>query len=66
MNYRVVIQKDGNNIQTLYWTGPLEETRRLARKVACEYDADALRIFELKGAEVCSEERPFGCSSEDL
>ena len=67
MSYRIVIQKDGQDIQTLYWTGSLEETRRLARKIACEYEADALRIFELKGdAEVCLEERPFGCAADDL
>lgn len=67
MSYRIVIQKNGSNIQTLYWTGSLEETRSLARKIACEYEADTLRIFELKGeAEVCSEERPFGCASDDF
>jgi hypothetical protein len=66
MSYRIVIEKDGQNIQTLYWGGSLAETRRIARKIACKYAADGLRIFELGGAEVCFEQRPFGGGSEDL
>jgi hypothetical protein len=66
MSYRVVIQKDGHNIQTLYWAGSLEETRTLARKIASKYAADDLRIFELGGAEVCFEQHPFRGGSEDL
>jgi hypothetical protein len=65
MSYRVVIEKDGQNIQTLYWGGSLQETRRIARKIACKYAADGLRIFELDGAEVSFEQRPFGDASED-
>ena len=64
--YRVVIQKGGHNIQTLYWAGSLGETRRLARKMARKNAADNLRIFELGGAEICFERRPFGVASEDL
>ena len=66
MTYRVVIEKDGRNIKRLYWAGSLEETRRLARKIACKYAADGLRIFELGGAEVCFEQGPFGGASEEL
>ena len=55
MAYRIVIEKDGFNIRRLYWAGSLEETRRLASKIACKYAADGLRIFELDGAEVCFE-----------
>ena len=66
MAYRVVIEKDGRNIKRLYWAGPLEETRRLARKIACKYAADGLRIFELGGAEVCIEQGPFGGASEEV
>jgi hypothetical protein len=65
-SYRVVIEKDRQNIQTLYWGGSLEETRRIAEKIACKRAADGLRIFELGGSEVCFEEIPFGGSSEDL
>jgi hypothetical protein len=59
MTYRIVIEKDGLNIRRLYWAGSLEETRRLARKIACKYAADGLRIFELGGAEVCVEQGPL-------
>jgi hypothetical protein len=62
MTYRVVIEKDGRNIKSLYWAGSLDETRRLARKIACKYVADRLRIFELGEAEVCFEEGPFACA----
>jgi hypothetical protein len=65
MTYRVVIEKDGQNVQTLYWGGSLEETRRIARKIARKSAADVLRIFELGGAEICFEECPFGGASED-
>jgi hypothetical protein len=66
MRYRVVIQKDGRNIQRLYWAGSLEETRVLARKIAYKYAADDIRIFEVGGDEVCFEQRPFGDASEDF
>jgi len=66
MSYRVVIEKDGENIQTFYWGGSLEETRRIARKMARDSAADILRIFELGGSEICCEKRPFGGASEDL
>ena len=68
MTYRIVIEKDGLNIRRLYWTGSLEETRRLARKITRKYAADGLRIFELGGPEVCFEqgslEAPRKSSSE--
>jgi hypothetical protein len=59
MSYRVVIQKDGHDIGTLYWNGSLEETLSLARQIAIKCDADALRISDSSDAEVDSEERPF-------
>ena len=59
MSYRVVVQKDGRDIGTLYWNGSLEETQRLARQIAIKYDADAFRIFDSSDAEVGSEKRPF-------
>jgi hypothetical protein len=62
MTYRIVIEKDGLNIRRLYWAGPLQETRRLARKIAFKYAADGLRIFELGGAEVCFEQGPLEAS----
>lgn len=65
MSYRVVIEKDGENMQTLYWGGSLEEARGIARKLARKSAADVLRIFELGGAEICFEESPFCGGSED-
>ena len=62
MTYLIVIEKDGRNSPRLYLAGSLDETRRLARKIACKYVADGLRIFELGGAEVCFERAPFGCA----
>jgi hypothetical protein len=59
MSYRVVIQKDGRDIGTLYWSGSLEETQRLARQIAINCEADDFRIFDLSGAEISSEKRPF-------
>ena len=59
MSYRVVIQKDGRDIGTLYWSGSSEETQRLARQIPIKCDADAFLIFDLSGVEVGSEKRTF-------
>ena len=60
MGYQVVF--NDRDIETLYWTGSLDETLRLARNIAVECAADAFRIIEFpdSGAEVYSEEGPFG------
>ena len=62
MGYQVVFRRNDRDIETLYWTGSLDETLRLARKIAVECAADAFRIIEFpdSGAEVYSEEGPFG------
>jgi hypothetical protein len=59
MRYRVVFQKDGRDIGTLYWNGSPEETQRLARQIAINGDADAFRISDFTDAEIGSEKRPF-------
>lgn len=59
MSYRVIIQKDGRDIGTLYWNGSLEETQRLAGQIAIKCEADAFRIFDSTDAEVGSEKGPF-------
>ena len=59
MSYRVIIEKDGRDIGTLYWNGSLEETQRLARQIAVQCEADAFRIFDFLSAEVAAEKRPF-------
>jgi hypothetical protein len=60
MNYQVVFQREGHNIETIVWNGPLTETRKLARKVAVLLDSDVFRIIDLtSGEDVCFEQRPF-------
>ena len=45
----VVFQRGGYDIETLYWAGPMEEARELARKVASKGGADTFRIIEFTG-----------------
>ena len=56
-SYQVVFQREGHDIETLYWAGPLEETRELTRRIASMGGVDAVRIVELSGA---SEAAPIG------
>ena len=65
MSYRVVFQKDGRDIGTLYWNGSLGETRRLATQIAINREVDAFRIFDLDDAELGSEKRPFQDQGRD-
>jgi hypothetical protein len=58
MGYEAVLLRDGEEIQTLYWNGSLQETVNLARMIALKCEADRFRIIEFggSGAEVHSEE----------
>jgi hypothetical protein len=58
MVYEAVIQRNGGEIQTLYWNGSLQDTVNLARAIALKCEADRFRIIEFahNGAEVHSEE----------
>ena len=58
MSYMVSFQKNGHEIETLYWNGSLEETRRLATQVAIECKADAFQIFDSTDAETPLETHP--------
>ena len=58
MSYKVSFQKNGREIETLYWNGSLEETRRLATQVAIECKADAFQIFDSTDAETPLETHP--------
>jgi hypothetical protein len=49
ISFQVVFQREGHDIETLYWAGPLEETRQLAQRIALLGGADAVRIVELSG-----------------
>jgi hypothetical protein len=67
MTYQVVFESSGRDIETVYWTGSLEETRRLARQIARKGQADAFRILDFTNgvAEVCLEQSPFECPESD-
>ena len=58
MVYEVVLLRSGQEIETLYWNGSLQETVNLARAIALKCEADRFRIIELadSGAEVRLEE----------
>jgi hypothetical protein len=58
MVYEAVLFRNGEEIQTLYWNGPLQETVNLARTIALKCEADRFRIIEFadSGFEVRSEE----------
>ena len=57
--YRIVFQRAGRAVQTLYWNDSFEETRRLAIYIAVKSEADAFQIFDFTGAEIASEKHPF-------
>jgi len=46
----VVFQRGGYDVQTLYWTGSIEEVRELARHIAFRGGADTYRINEVRAA----------------
>jgi hypothetical protein len=58
MVYEAVLLRNGEEIQTLYWNGSLQETVNLVHTVALKCEADRFRIIEFadSGAAVRSEE----------
>ena len=42
----VVFQREGYDVETLYWAGPMEEVRELAEEIAFKGGADTYRIVE--------------------
>lgn len=42
----VVFQRNGHDIETLYWAGAVAEARELAREIAFRRGADTFRIVE--------------------
>jgi hypothetical protein len=61
MVYKIVVEGNDGEIDTLYWSGSLEETMNLAREIAIKCEADRFRVIEFAGcgAEVRSEGAPF-------
>ena len=46
----VVFQREGHDVETLYWAGPMEEVRVLAEEIAFRGGADTYRIVDFSGS----------------
>jgi hypothetical protein len=51
MNYQVVFQRDGHDIETLYWAGSRGEIRKLSAEFALKCGADVFQIVRLAGSD---------------
>ncbi len=47
--YEVVFQREGYDVESLYWAGSMEEVREVAQEMAFRGGADAYRIVEFSG-----------------
>ena len=47
---QVVFQREGHDVETLYWSGSVQEARELAREIAYKGGAEAFRIIEFTGS----------------
>jgi hypothetical protein len=45
----VVFQREGYDVETLYWAGSMEEVRELAEEIAFRGGADTYRIVDFSG-----------------
>jgi hypothetical protein len=45
----VVFQRQGYDVESLYWVGSMEEVRELAEEIASRRGANTYRIVELSG-----------------
>ena len=60
MMYEAVLQRNGEEIQTLYWNGSLQETVNLARTIAVKCEADRFRVIEVATAALkCARKKPL-------
>jgi hypothetical protein len=46
----VVFQREGYDVETLYWAGSMEEVRELAEEIAFRGGADTYRIVDISGS----------------
>jgi hypothetical protein len=46
----IVFQREGYDVETLYWAGSIEEVRELAEEIAFRGGADTYRIVEFSGS----------------
>ena len=51
MGYLITFQTDGHEIEIIGWSGPITETREMARKVGLLLGAVAYRITDLTTGE---------------
>jgi len=51
----VVFQREGYDVETLYWAGSMEEVQELAEEIAFRGGADTYRIVESFGIGVCND-----------
>ena len=60
MVYGAVLLRNGEEIQTLYWNGSLQETVNLARTIALKCEADRFCIIELADSSAeCAWKKPL-------
>jgi hypothetical protein len=48
-SYEVVFQREGYDVETIYWAGSIEEVQELAKEIAFRGGADTYRIVEVSG-----------------
>ena len=54
-SFEVVFQREGYDVETLYWFGSRAEVRQLAKAIAFRGGADTYRIVESFGIGVCND-----------
>ena len=46
----LIFQREGHDVETLYWAGSMAEAQELAREIAFRGGADGFRIIEFTGS----------------
>jgi hypothetical protein len=46
----VVFQRQGYDVESIFWAGPMEEVRELAERIALRGGAETYRIVDLSGS----------------
>ena len=47
MGYKVIFKRNGRDLETMYWSGTLEETRELATRIMAVCKADSFTLAKL-------------------
>jgi hypothetical protein len=61
VTYQLVFQRRGRERATLHWNGSLDETQRLARTIASEWNADRFLIVEVDGSDAKGDSERLPC-----